>query len=172
MTWTTPTNVSTGTASSSHMNTEVIANLQHLFDSMPLGRIHDASGGTTGAMGSIGNVVEHPSSGTTITNSDTETRQYSAVAVMTFHMVSGTNGLYRAVITNDSLIPYTSPTYHQAMCTVVATAGEVQAMARYDFTIAASASLPINCGALRVNGGSSSDTSPAARLTIYDLGRV
>lgn len=35
MTWTTPTNVTTGTASSSQFNTETVANLQHLRDNRP-----------------------------------------------------------------------------------------------------------------------------------------
>ena len=34
MTWTTPTNVSAGTASSAQFNTEVIANLLHLYDNL------------------------------------------------------------------------------------------------------------------------------------------
>lgn len=171
MTWTTPTNVSTGTASSSQFNTEVLDNLRHLKAAMPLGRVSLTTGASTAVMATIGAVVEHSGSQVTITNSDTEERQYRAEAQMRFRMVSGTNGLYRCLIVNGTPAPLSTST-QQVMATVTSAAGEVGGSVTYDFTLAAGASQVLNSGCLRVQGGGASDYSDASKLAVYDLGRV
>lgn len=170
MTWTTPTNVSTGTASSSQFNTEHVGNLQHIRDTRPLGVVADnTASGASGALATIGAIVTLPDTSATITNSTAASRTYVAHITIRANMASGSNGLYRPVITDGSTSAVSNGAA-QFMATVVGSSGQVGGSHSHAFTLAASASITLGAGGLRVAGGSATDTLVSGRLIVVDHG--
>lgn len=138
--------------------------------SLPRGLVADlTASGASSALSSTGLTRDLPSTSTTITNTSPVTKQYNASAVVQASMAGGTNGLYRALVTNGSAVAL-SPNFNQFLITVTGGAGQTAGRADYAFTLAPSASITLAAGGLRVSGGSATDVLAAGSLKVTDLG--
>lgn len=131
--------------------------------------VNNTASGASPAMASTGAVVTLPSTSETITNNDSISRDYVAHARVRVSMVSGTNGLYRPLITDGATTAVGGGT-EQILTNVTGGGGQVGGNTFYPFTLAPAASITVAAGGLRAAGGGTSDTFVAGVLIVIDLG--
>ena len=141
-----------------------------LLAGFPKGQLaNNVASGASAAMSAVGAVVTLPSTSATITNNDSVTRNYIAYASVRVNMASGANGIYRPLVTNGATSALGGGT-EQFHSPIAGSTGQTGASTFYAFTLAASASLTLGSGGLRVSGGGATDTFVGGRLTVLDLG--
>ena len=137
----------------------------------PLGIVQTATSGANVTLATA-NVIVDTSATVTVTNNDTVTRSYVAEVRMRFSMSSGTNGLYRPVVSNGSAVNL-GETVVQVFTNQTGGSGQPGGTQKYKFTLAASGTQVLAAAGDRIAGGSATDVALAgAVIDVTDLGRT